>query len=179
MQRPTVTAAAVQAVEPLVLHGVQEIQYGGTIDHTLRQVSLAGWLMGRGMSASDAIRQVEAAEYAGVGGLQRGEPAMEPGRTGYGMGYDMGMGTGYGKAMGTQMGGAYGKAMGMPMGAGYGKTMGGGYGKATAMPMGGGYAKASMMPMGTGYAKATSMPMGGGYGKATAMPMGTGYGKGI
>ncbi|MDF2627756.1 MAG: hypothetical protein K0R39_1587 [Symbiobacteriaceae bacterium] len=114
-------------VEPIVQHGIQELQAGAPFDHTLREIALMATLVGAGISVREAIRAVEQAEpqLLSYGGYERAEPQMHGGvygKTGVGMpvGYAKPMPAGYGKPVGYGMQPtAYGKGVmpyGVPMG---------------------------------------------------------------
>lgn len=57
----------VRQIEPLVAHGIRELQEGVPLDHTLREIALMGALIGAGLSARGAITTVEQQEAALVG----------------------------------------------------------------------------------------------------------------
>lgn len=112
----------VRAVAPVVTHGLREMSVeGASLEHTLLQAALMGALIGTGVSPTQAVRQVEAAE-AQLIGMHRGEivePAFHPGYAGAGAGM-------YGKPYGKgKM--PYGQTI-SPYGAGAGF---GTYGKGT------------------------------------------------
>ena len=107
---------SLQQIEPLVRHGIQELQAGAPIDHTLREIALMGALVGSGVGVNQAIRSVERIEpqLLSFGGYERAETQFHPGvgkqqQAGYGVPY------GYGKPQ-----------VGMPMGKGgvYGQQFG-------------------------------------------------------
>lgn len=128
-----------QAVEPIVRHGLREGSVpGANLTHVLREVAIMGALVGAGLPAQEAIRQVEAVERQLLG-WQPGE-VVEYGPMG-GAGYMKPPGMGFGKQPG----------MGKPPGMGFGKPpgmmpgMGGKGGKMPGMMPGMG-GKGSKMP---------------------------------
>lgn len=108
-------------IDPLVQHGLREIQSGAPVDHILREVALMGTLVGSGMNVNQAIRAVEQVErqILSYGGYERVETQFHrgaPGQAGYGKQAGYGMQQGYGMQPSP-----YGQA-----GAPYGAPMGGG-----------------------------------------------------
>lgn len=105
-------------VDPVVQHGMREIQQGASVEHTLRETALIAAMVGAGIDPSRAIAQVERAEATLLGP----SPAAEYGAP---VGYGKQMPMTYGKQMpaayGKQMPGAYGKQM-PTMVAPYGQT---------------------------------------------------------
>lgn len=97
-------------IEPIVRHGLREIEGGAAVEHTLREVALMGVLVGRGVPPAEAIRRVERREgpEAGLMPGESWERMHHPGMHGwagggycgvpmYGAGMPWGMG-GYGGA---------------------------------------------------------------------------------
>lgn len=71
----------VRQIEPLVTHGIRELQEGVPLDHILREVALMGALVGAGLTARGAITTVEQQEAALIGGhpAEVAEPFHAPG----------------------------------------------------------------------------------------------------
>ena len=57
----------VRRIEPLVAHGIREIESGAPIDHTLRETAVMGALVGAGMTPTQAIAAVERYEASLIG----------------------------------------------------------------------------------------------------------------
>jgi hypothetical protein len=117
-------------IEPIVQHGLQELQGGAPVDHTLREVALMASLVGGGVSMNEAIRTVERLEsqLLSYGGYERAETMYHPGTygkptgvgkpAGVGKPVSYGMPTGVGKPVGYGMPTGVGKPVGMPVGVG-------------------------------------------------------------
>lgn len=67
----------VRQVDPIVRHGLQELQAGATAEHTLREVAIMSALVGAGASPAEAMRYVERREEALVGPEPPGVEARE------------------------------------------------------------------------------------------------------
>jgi hypothetical protein len=88
-----------QSVEPVVRHGLREVQGGAPIQHALREIALMAALIGSGVPPAEAIRRVESGERGLIGFPPGGEPwerGQYPGHgyPGPGMGTRPPMGTG-------------------------------------------------------------------------------------
>jgi len=116
-------------IEPLVRHGIAELQSGAPADHTLREIALMSTLVCAGATPSQAIRTVERFEPQLLGLLgpyERAETLYHPELARQ---QALGVPFGYGKTQfGVPMGkGVYGKQLPtgfVPAGAGvYGKQL--------------------------------------------------------
>lgn len=172
---------ALGRVDTLVNHAVSEIQGGANVQHVLREVALMGALVGAGISADRAIREVERAEAQLVGGTEQVEAGYHQGVAGQAYGMPMYTGQAYGKQTGQVYGVpmGVGQTFGVPTGIAqtYGKQMG--LGQAYGMPMGVGqtfgkpmYGAQSYMTPGTLGAGINPMAAVGQYGKASTYGMG-------
>lgn len=129
---------SLRQIEPIVRHGIQELQGGAPVDHTLREVALIGMLVGGGASVTEAIRTVERLEpqLLSYGGYEQAETTYHPGT--YGKPTGAGKPAGYGMPTGVGKPTSYGKPVGYGMPTGVGKPVG--YGMqptAYGVPMGG------------------------------------------
>lgn len=55
----------IQMVEPVAQHGLRELQRGVNPMHVMREVAAAGYLVGTGFTANQAVQMVEQWEHMG------------------------------------------------------------------------------------------------------------------